>query len=77
METIVVTEEKFIAILNQWHAAGRSLLYLPRVTRSKNGISVYLVSLDNTTMNTLERHFKNYQAYLSWYGELLDKIGYY
>uniref|UniRef100_A0A486XIQ1 Uncharacterized protein n=1 Tax=Rheinheimera sp. BAL341 TaxID=1708203 RepID=A0A486XIQ1_9GAMM len=77
MEARTINEGTFRALLLQWHVVGRGLLTLPKVTRTKDGISVALVSLDNATINTLENAFQNYKAYLSWYGDQLDKIGYY
>lgn len=77
MEPRIINEDMFRALLKQWNAVGRGLLTLPKVTRTKDGISVAIVSLDNVTINTLETPFKNYKSYLSWYGDQLDKIGYY
>lgn len=77
MEPRIINEDMFRALLRQWHAVGRGLLTLPKVTRTRDGISVALISLDNVTINTFEHTFKNYKSYLSWYGDQLDKIGYY
>jgi hypothetical protein len=76
MEEEIISQEAFKKLLLQWNSVGRSLLNLPKVSRGKDGLTISIINIENTTINTLDQQFKSYKAYLSWYGEILDKIEY-
>ncbi|CAM5277021.1 hypothetical protein [Alishewanella longhuensis] len=74
MKAQKVNEQQFKDALVIWHRTGRSLVNLPSINRLSSGISVSVVSIDNTVQYTYEQSFKSYRDVLCWYGEMLDKL---
>ena len=74
MKAQKVNEQQFKDVLLIWHRSGRNLVHLPSINPLSSGISISVVSIDNTVQYTYEQNFTSYRDVLCWYGEMLDTL---